>query len=178
MKTRLFIAVNLSDELKGYLFDLQKELNLDAKIKWVAKKNLHITLKFLGWVEDADKTIEMLKNVKFEPFEFRLKSLEVFDRSRPRVLLVDVEPVTGIMELWDRVENSLRGLFERDNKFSAHITIGRIKLYKNKNEILEKINLFKVENLKEKVDSFCLVESLLKKDGPMYKIVVEFKAVK
>ena len=68
MKTRLFIAIELNDELKDYLFGLQKTLDLKAKIRWVAKKNLHLTLKFLGYVEDVENVVKLLDTVKFNTF--------------------------------------------------------------------------------------------------------------
>src|SRR3989344_3861225 len=122
---RLFIAVELSQEMKDYLFNLQKELNLDAKIKWVGKKHMHLTLKFLGDVEEEklNKIIELLSGVKFEAFEFGLKCLDVFDKSFPRVLFVDLWPTDKIMDLQFKVENMLKDLFEIDKRFKAHLTI-------------------------------------------------------
>lgn len=175
MKRRLFVAICLNQEVKDYLFNISKELNLDAKIKWVSKKNLHLTLKFLGWVEDVDKIIEVLSKVKFNSFEFSLKSLGVFDKSRPRVLFVDVEPIKEIMGLQYEIENVLRDLFEKDERFSAHLTMGRIKSLKDKTSFLNILDKYKVNQLKITVNSFCLFESILRREGPEYKLVKEFK---
>jgi len=50
-KLRTFIAVNLNPEIKEYLTSIQINLNItDAKIKWVEKNNLHLTMKFLGYL--------------------------------------------------------------------------------------------------------------------------------
>ena len=44
---RLFIAIDLPDNVKDYLYCLQRSFNKDnSKIIWVYKKNLHLTLKF------------------------------------------------------------------------------------------------------------------------------------
>ena len=50
---RTFISVELPDEVKKNIAELVNELkDASAGVKWVEAKNLHITLKFLGWVED------------------------------------------------------------------------------------------------------------------------------
>lgn len=174
---RLFIAIELNDEMKDYLFNLQKELKLDAKIKWVGKKHMHLTLKFLGDVaeEKLNKIIELLSGVKFEAFEFGLKCLGVFDKSFPRVLFVDLWPTDKIMDLQFKVENMLKNLFEMDKRFKAHLTIGRIKFVKDKSKFLDIIERFKVKDIRTKVDSFCLIKSVLRKEGPEHTIIKEFK---
>lgn len=175
MKTRLFIAIDLNDEFKDYLFNLQKTLGLKAKIKWVAKKNLHLTLKFLGDVEDVEQVIELLNNVKFEPFDLILKSLEVFDKSIPKVLYVDVEPADKVINLQSSIEDSLINLFERDKRFSVHLTIGRIKTYEDKELLIKSISEFKIKSLILTVNSLCLFKGVLSKDGPKYTKLKEFK---
>jgi len=175
MKTRLFIAIELNDELKDYLFGLQKTLDLKAKIRWVAKKNLHLTLKFLGYVEDVENVVKLLDTVKFNTFEFKLKCLGVFDESRPRVLYVDIEPSDKVMGLQPTIEDSLINLFERDKRFSTHITIGRIKSYEDKEYLIKNLGNLKIKPLDLKVDSFCLFKSVLSRDGPKYTKVKEFE---
>ncbi len=175
MKTRLFIGIDLNDEIKSYLFDLQKSLDLRAKIKWVAKKNLHLTLKFLGDVEDVESVIELLNKVKFESFNLRLKSLEVFDESIPKVLYVSIEPSDKVINLQSVIEDSLISLFERDKRFSVHLTFGRIKTFENKALLIENISEFKIKSLILTVNSFCLFKSVLSKDGSRYTKLKEFK---
>jgi len=51
---RLFIAIDLPKEIKDYLYELQKEIiskinTREIKIKWVHKKNIHCTLKFIKY---------------------------------------------------------------------------------------------------------------------------------
>ena len=61
---RTFIALDLPEEIKEYLFSLQKNFLKDLKVKWVAKKHLHLTLKFLGETTDfiTEKAFQ-LKNI-------------------------------------------------------------------------------------------------------------------
>ena len=51
---RAFIALELSDEIREELFRLQKELKkVEADVKWVDPVNIHLTLKFMGNVEEG-----------------------------------------------------------------------------------------------------------------------------
>ena len=70
---RLFIAIEPSKEVKDYIYNLESKLKseLPATISWVAKKNLHLTLKFLGEIKE-DKLGDLkkvLKGIQFPKFE-------------------------------------------------------------------------------------------------------------
>ncbi len=77
---RLFIAIELPEDLREYLFYLEKSLNHDAKIRWVAKKNIHLTLKFLGYVDDSkvEDVKKRLMEIKFRRFKVGLNKLGWF----------------------------------------------------------------------------------------------------
>ena len=74
---RAFIAVEMDKGIKDYLYGLQlkliKELK-DNKISWVAKRNLHLTMKFLGGVDDEkiEEVKKRLEKIDFEAFEVHL----------------------------------------------------------------------------------------------------------
>ena len=71
---RLFVGIGLPKNIKDYLFELQRNIGSQyAKIKWVEKKNLHLTLKFLGEVHD-DKFQELkdrFKDIRYNNFIYR-----------------------------------------------------------------------------------------------------------
>ena len=55
MLMRLFIAIDITENIKDYLNTLKDRFGDDlAKIKWVTKEQMHLTLKFLGEVEERD----------------------------------------------------------------------------------------------------------------------------
>ena len=65
---RLFIAIELPDEVKDYLFTIKNNFSMGlAKVNWTAKKNLHLSLKFLGKVDDKllNTIIGALNEIKF-----------------------------------------------------------------------------------------------------------------
>jgi len=92
---RTFIAINLPKEVKDYLFDLQKEFRDSGKINFVHKSNLHLTIKFLGQVDEnkLKEIKEKLSNIKFKPFEVYLNNTGIFpNKDFIRILWVDLIP--------------------------------------------------------------------------------------
>ncbi len=175
---RLFIAIEIPEEIRNYLFRIKDNFNRNlAKVNWTAKSRIHITLKFLGEVDEKliPKLIEKLKEIKFESFELGLDSLGVFpNESHARVLWVGVENFNKVIELQQDIEEKLMDYFEKDKEFSAHITLGRIKVVKDKSKFKMAFRKIKIARHKFKVDSFSLIKSELSRAGPTYTIVDKF----
>lgn len=174
---RLFVAICLSKEIKDYLYKLQKNIGSGyAKIKWVEKKNLHLTLKFLGEVSD-DKLEDLknkLVNIKFSKFEAKLGKFGVYpNESRINVVWAGLEPENKIIELQKKIDSETLNF--GDMKLGAHITLGRVKSIKNKEKFKDKIFNIKLENLRFSVGEFVLFKSVLSKDGPSYGVLKEYK---
>lgn len=177
---RTFIAVELPKEIKDFLFDLQKELRkefADAKVSWVAKKNLHLTLKFLG--ETSEKQLEQLKpilsKISFKKFKVHLNKTGIFrSGSIPRVIWVDFQPVENILSLQKMIDEETLSIFSGEQQFKAHITLGRIKSLRTKNA---QIPLAEKALPKKEftMDSFKLIKSTLTKDGPQYEVLETYE---
>jgi len=166
---RLFIAINLPKEVKNYLFNLQKEFKKSGKIKLVYKKNLHLTLQFIGNVEEnkLNQIKEKLKTIKLNSFEVSLNKIGIFPNNDfIKTLWVDLVPKENILNLAKNIDQELIEYSDKQ-EFSVHITLGRIKSLKDKEEFLEKIET-KIKQIKFKISSFELMESKLSKDGPKY----------
>jgi len=177
---RLFLAIELNNEIKDYLFTIKNKFSKDlAKVNWVAKKNIHLTLKFLNEVDEklVAELIELLKEIKFDEFDVELDDLGVFPNEKNvKVLWVGVKNFNKVIELHQDVEEKLRKYFINDKEFSCHITLGRVKIFKEKSLFSDIIKNIKIEKLKFKVDSFILFKSELSKDSPKYIIIEKFKA--
>ena len=173
---RLFIAINLSKEIKDYLSDLQREFKDYGKINFIHKKNLHLTLKFLGNVNDnkLKEIKEKLNKVKSKSFEISLNSIGIFpDKELIRILWIDLSPKSKVIELAQKIDQELIH-FPNDHPFSDHITLGRVKIIKNKEEFLKKLSL-KLKQLTFKIASFELMKSDLSKEGPEYTVLESYK---
>jgi RNA 2',3'-cyclic 3'-phosphodiesterase len=132
---RLFVAVNLPDQVKHRLGSILEELRaFDLPIRWVDQDSLHITLKFLGEVkEPTDQVIKQALDVAvagLNSFDVAIGGFGVFpSATRARVFWLGVQPSSDLTMLQERVETELGPLgFDREKRaFSPHITLGRAK---------------------------------------------------
>ena len=190
---RTFIAIELNESMRAELASVQSKLKgSGADIKWVEPENIHLTLKFLGATEknriDAIKNILDSTTGQIKPFNISLSSLGAFpDLNSPRVIWVGIEDENvgarhAVPLLIHTIENELSNLgFPKDNRpFLAHVTLGRARSPKNKQE-LKKI----IDDINKRRGGQCpppttvnhvtLFQSALTPTGPMYHILHEAK---
>jgi RNA 2',3'-cyclic 3'-phosphodiesterase len=179
---RLFVAIELPKEVKDELFRIQKLIpSKFAKIKWVSKKNLHLTLKFIGET-DVETISKKLKEIKFESFKLNLSKFEMCSRGKYTKksyvarLWVNIKPLQNIIKLQQNVDSVLLGVVKGDQKFSPHLTLGRVKLVKKKEALVKVLKEISVNPLEFEINEFKLMQSKLTKDGPIYSVVERFKA--
>jgi len=126
---RLFIAIELPDEVKRSLGRLQVEV---PGARWVPMEQIHLTLAFLGEVDDAglQRLTEELATIQAPGLELRFCGTGCFpDRRRPRVLWVGLEPEPLLSSLASLVRKALLAcsIPQEDRPFSPHITLARLK---------------------------------------------------
>lgn len=187
-KIRTFIAVNLDPEIKDYLASLQNILNIpESKIKWVEKNNLHLTMKFLGDIslEQTELIKSELKKIasRYSPFIIILSpNIGVFPIYKmPRIIWVGIkEGISELKEIYNSIENKLsnKGFPREDKDFSGHITIGRVKFIRDKNNFIQILKRIEVNNFTQEVGSIDLMESKLTPSGPIYNIAAKFPLLK
>jgi len=183
-KIRSFIAVNLNSDIKKYLTSLQANLNVpETKIKWVGKNNLHLTMIFLGYIslEQAELIKSILKEItsRYSPFIIKLSSnIGTFPTYQmPRIIWVGIkEGISELKKFHNSIENNLSndGFPREDKEFSGHITIGRVKFIRDKNNFIQILKRIEVNNFTQEVGSIDLMESKLTPDGPIYNITAKF----
>ena len=170
---RLFIAVQLPEEVIEYLKELQNELKIEGKLAKV--NDFHLTLRFLGQVSDVDKVKGLLKSVEFSSFEAKTTNLGVFpNESYMKIIWVGVEPKQQIIDLKDKIEKVLKPMFGCDLRFHPHLTLARVKFINNKKQAKDKINSLKTEEKSFNVDKFCLIKSTLTPEGPVYEVMEKY----
>ncbi len=167
---RTFIAIEIPESIKNKLYNsFNKEKKENKGVKWVEKKNLHITLKFIGEIEEGKIPLisKILDDVqdKFKTFKVYLSESGAFPDFRfPRVLWVGIHPEEKIKEIFDFMEKKLEkiGVLREKRNFHPHITIARVKKK-------GKIN-FKKKNFNEdfEIKRVILFKSELNPDGPIY----------
>lgn len=177
MGIRSFVALELSDEVRGQLVVLLQRLQrTNAAVKWVEPENLHLTLKFLGEVpeEQIEAVAETLKAIAqvTEPFSFTVKGVGGFpDLRRPRVLWVGVEAVQPLMKLQQLVEKAMEqlGFAPEERAYHPHITIGRVKAMAGMEKVREILSEYAGVKFGEVLAShLTLFRSDLSREGPTY----------
>jgi len=170
---RTFLAVEIPENTRKVIHDfIQVEGKRELPIKWVAFENLHITLKFLGEIDDkmkADITPVITGTCKkHSSFGVQLAGLGCFPNPRnPRVVWVGVKQ--GGEELCaiaaELEEEFTRFGFKEERRFHPHLTIGRVKKSCKVDDILAK----KLCTDTFRVDAVVLFKSTLRPDGPVYE---------
>ena len=184
-KIRAFIAVDIeSEEFRNQIVEIQKKLlDIGADIKLVAPENIHLTLRFLGEIETTlmEKIIDMLKVIKFQPFEIMLKGTGAFPSIRKiNVIWIGLErgqeELTHISKL---LESQLRKLgFPHDKKgFSPHVTIARLRSGRNKDAVADLLYESKEKSYGSMIThAIRLKKSVLTPQGPIYSTIYEVKS--
>lgn len=183
---RTFIAIELPQEIKESLARLQADLKKsEADVKWVSARNIHLTLKFMGEIDQASlpNIIGALQEAcrAIKPFHISVSGLGAFPKADfPRVIWVGVskgDEETKILSMAIDEKLALIGIPQEDKEFSTHITIGRVRSGKNRAALVKNMHL--LENClggatKEiPVDKVTLFKSTLTPSGPLYEALQE-----
>src|SRR6185369_3311627 len=126
---RLFIAIELPDHYKKALGELRTAI---PGARWVAAEQIHLTLAFLGGVDEdtAGRLIAGLAGIQAAKFELSLTGTGCFpNRQRPRVVWVGVKPEPGLTGLAAMVRETVLacGIPLEERPFSPHLTLARLK---------------------------------------------------
>jgi len=175
---RCFIAIELPREAMDYIEELNliiKKKNLFAG-KFTEPENLHLTLKFLGEISDSkvEEVRKKLKEIKFRSFEASLGDIGVFINRYNSLLWIKLNGKL-IWELQELIDNHLKNIFSKEERFMSHITIARMKKIQSKTEFLDYIKNIKIKKTMFKVNEFILKKSELKPEGPVYSDIERFK---
>jgi len=172
---RTFVAVPVPEDIRSRVAELGKEIAGEGIIP-VKPQNMHLTLRFIG--ETPDEGLESIKkslgSVRFKPFSCNIRGVGVFpSESFVRVVWAGCGSGGALEQLADGVIGSLRG-YGGDEKFSAHLTIARVKRKMDVRPFLqrhadEEFGTFEVKE-------FHLVRSGLGPGGPEYTTLAEFGA--
>ena len=198
MRKRIFIAINLPEEIKKKLSDYQSKWP-ELPCRWTKKENLHLTLFFLGYLTDEEvgEVCKITREVasKYSPFSISLDKIlygppkKMPARTRhnfedvggsvaggpPRMIWVQGEKSKELANLKGDLEDSLTENIRfspESREFSPHLTLGRIKTWQWRQ--IEPEDRPEVEediSLSFNVNSIEVMESKLKRSGPEYTIL-------
>lgn len=181
---RLFVAIPLEAGVREALAGVQRHFEEFAPaIKWVRVEHLHLTLKFLGEVPAGD--LSRVTDHLQQAILGQTKSGAIVEgvgsfppNGRPEVIWAGVKDDAGrIAALQSAMEGKLEEAgFERDCRpYSPHVTLGRVKPTRAAVEIRRRLSKTTLPACPMEVSTVVLYSSELKREGPVYRVVREWK---
>ena len=179
---RAFIAIDLPEALRAALAGVQEALRIAARdARWTRPDGIHLTLKFLGQISDAQtqQVVEALAQIgPFEPFSVEVKGFGFFPQARrPHVFWVGVVAPPALAELAECVNSHLDkiGLAREERAFAPHFTLARFHVQHPQPAMEEAIAARADPSLgKFEVSEFFLFESKLSPQAAEYRKVMCF----
>jgi RNA 2',3'-cyclic 3'-phosphodiesterase len=174
---RTFIAIEIPSEIKSALAALQTDLRrAGADVSWTKLENMHLTLNFLGEVDEG-RIGEVEKAcvssaAEIQPFTLSLNGTGVFPNARqPRVLWAglggEIEKAVEMRRLLEE-RLALIGFEPEAKDYRPHLTIGRVKSNRKTRELLALADGHRLPALSFVVTEIVLMKSDLRPEGAEY----------
>lgn len=179
---RLFFAIDFEDNFKD---KITEEINLyrnhTRSIKWINRRSLHLTLKFLGETSpDVCNAICKDLLTSFETVkQFVITTAETgfFPNKRnPRIFFLNLVFPRELNMIHQHLEKNLQlfGFKKENRKFHPHITLARIKQENADNKEIDVLNSLNIKPLTSTINEILLIQSKLTPSGARYTPVQKF----
>jgi len=178
---RAFVAVDIGEDIRGKLDELQRKLKKNhANVRWVKPRNIHLTLAFLGDlpIDRIEPLKTALDRVFTETAAFDLNACRTgfFGTPRyPRVIWAGVAMCPPLVQLKQKTCAALQetGIGFDEKPFSPHLTLGRVKgIDRHTGPLLDKIARHAETHLgHSRIRHVELVQSTLGPHGPKYTVL-------
>jgi RNA 2',3'-cyclic 3'-phosphodiesterase len=175
---RLFLAIVLPGELCAKIQESKKVLDLKGvKIT----PDSHITLKFLGEVEEDKISIlkRKMEEVKFEPFKLKISKTELFpNEDYVTNVYLTFEESLSLRTLRSKILKSCKGFGKQEKRdFLPHVTLARVKFAEDKKALVEACKSINFSGTEFKVNEFYLIKSVLNEKGPEYEYMGSYSFI-
>jgi 2'-5' RNA ligase len=178
---RIFTAVDISAKVRckvsDYIDELRREFS-DLRVGWERPEKLHLTLKFLGDVDDGqlqdlnDAARETAKRIS--AFDLRVSKTGVFASAKnARILWLGVEDETGSLpKLNELLESACeeKGFLREKRSFKPHLTIARIREPRQSKELIERHLQNDFQSNEFTISEIVIYQSQLQKSGSVYAV--------
>ena len=181
---RTFIAIDLEPGLGPALQGLVRALKATrADIRWAQTNGLHLTLKFLGEIDEEKAAVvkRILGEVvgRHASFPLRLEGTGAFPgEHRPRVLWAGFAVEPGLLAFHEELEHELEreGFRREERPFHPHLTLGRVKGPGRIREAMLELEKHRNGSLGEMpVHKVALFESRLRPEGAEYSVLADYE---
>lgn len=175
---RAFVAFKLPADIIEHAAGLQSALKARGlRLRWVAPRNMHLTLKFLGDIPAAEVAAVGLAVQRAARgtagLPLTVQGMGVFPGiKRPRVLWIGLGgQIEGLRQLYSSIEDELAGLGlpREGRKFKAHLTLARFKGWVSPQDLMQALEELGDYTPKPfAADHLVLYKSDLKPSGAVY----------
>jgi len=182
---RSFLAIELPKTILKKIEEVQGDLkSTHADVRWVNPEKIHLTIKFFGNIEESRidpifKAIEEpIQNT--QPFSLRVRGVGAFPQMKnPRVIWMGLMDGKEIFTLFQKqIETQLEkiGFQPEDRPFHPHLTLGRMKSSRGKEELVERMEKYREGEFGTfQVERLVLFKSDLRPTGPIHTPLKEMK---
>jgi 2'-5' RNA ligase len=171
---RAFIAVDVPEGIRAVLSSAADMLGFDG-IRLVQENNLHITMLFLGDIDESrvDDIKGIISKVNPDGFEVSLEGLGVFTPRMPKVIFAKVvDHSRSLLRTYNFLRAGVErlGLIVEDRQYIPHVTLGRLTGTQNLGYAGIEESLARIAVKQSfRCTGISLKSSILSQDGPIYK---------
>lgn len=181
-RVRSFIAVETGAEVRKKAVALQQQLaRTAAGVKWVAPEGMHVTLLFLGELDDRD-IVPVCRAVREAagrepPFALRVSGVGGFPTPRrPKVVWGGItDGAEPLRRLYAAIEAKVLdlGIYHKEERsYTPHLTLGRVKGEADGNALAAELpKLLAWDGGRARVEEVLVFSSELRHDGPEYVVL-------
>jgi len=182
---RSFLAIELPGPILRKIGEVQGSLRSSrADVRWANPETIHLTLKFFGNIEES-RIDPILKSIEgpirdTHPFSLKVRGVGAFPHLKnPRVVWIGlVDETEAVTTLQKQIEICLEkiGFQPEGRPFRPHLTLGRMKSSKGKEELAGRMEQYREEEFGDfGVERVILFKSDLKPSGPIYTPLGELR---
>lgn len=181
-RDRLFIGVDVGDEIRDNAVSLQEALaKTGAGVNWVTAESMHVTLLFLGEVDDRElhKVCRAVRDVAAAepPFTLGVAGVGAFPNSRrPKVVYAGItDGAEALRRLYDDLETRMLdlGCYRKEERgYTPHLTLGRVKGESDGYALVPELaKRLAWDGGRTIVGEVLVYSSRLERDGPVYTVI-------
>ena len=181
-RTRTFIAVAIAEDTRDSAIALQEIFGkTGAEVNWVESESMHITLLFLGEVDDRElhSICRAVKEIaaREPPFTLRVSGVGAFPNARhPKIVWAGITDGAEILKrLYDDLETKmldLGGYRKEVRGYTPHLTLGRVKADRDGFTLAPELAKRQSwDGGRTVVNEVLVFSSELEKSGPVYTVL-------
>lgn len=167
---RLFTAIEIPKDVGQSLSVLRGGLH---GARWIDPENYHVTLRFIGNIDDAlaSDIASLLDGISRKSFELQLDGLSLFGGNKPRAIIASVAPTKALLELQAEHESIMKRMRVPNDsrKFTPHVTLARLRNSPPR-EVAEYLTARTYKSMPFRISRFVLYSSRASTGGGPYVV--------